>query len=54
MKTEQMKIPVILNDKGEPIGIIFYSQSRERIIYLCKKPDEAELIELLECKDKNV
>lgn len=55
MKTEQLKLPVIVDSDGNPIGIIFYSvKNRQRVIYLVKEPSEEELISLLECQKEKV
>lgn len=51
MTTIQMKLPVITNENGDPIGLIFHDSARKRVIYLVKEPSEEELIELLETKD---
>ena len=47
-KVEKQALPVIIDtNTGEPIALIFFSPSRERIIYTLKKADEEELVELL-------
>jgi len=44
-------IPVIFNDKGEPVAVIFFSQNRDRIIYMIEKADEEEIISLINTKN---
>lgn len=54
-KIEKLGVPVIVNDKNEPIALIYFSQDRERIIYLLKKADEDEIINLFNLNnDKNI
>lgn len=40
-------LPVVLNEQGDPIAVIYFSKERERIIYILQKADEDEIIALL-------
>jgi hypothetical protein len=44
---EKQALPVIIDEKGEPIAVIIFSPSRERLIYMLHKADEEEIISLL-------
>lgn len=50
-KVEKQCIPVVLDEQGEPIAIIFYNKHRDRVIFTTKSADEDEIIDLIECKD---
>lgn len=48
---EKQSIPVFLGEDKEPIAIIYFSPTRERVIYLTKKADEDEIIALFDKTD---
>lgn len=53
MTIEKQAIPVLLDTKtGEPTAVIFFNQSRERIIYMLHKADEDELVSLFVTESK--
>jgi len=45
---EKQALPIILDEQGEPIALLFFNKSRDRIIYTLKKADEDEIIELFQ------
>jgi len=45
---ERQALPVLMDAKGEPIAIIFFNKSRDRIIYTLTKADEDAIIELFQ------
>ncbi len=48
MQTVQKQaLPVVISDKGEPVALIYFTQSRDRIIYTMQPATEEELITLL-------
>jgi len=50
-KIQKMAIPVFLDEKGDPIGFINRSNSGDRVIYICEKASEEQIIDLLSKKD---
>jgi len=48
MQTVQKQaLPVVINDQGDPIALVYFSQQRERIVYILQKADEEQIISLL-------
>ena len=47
-KIEKQALPVVIDlATGEPVAIVYFSPNRERIIYLTRKADEDDIVELL-------
>jgi hypothetical protein len=44
---QKQSIPVIMDEDGNPVAIVFYNKNRDRIVYVVEKAGEDELIELL-------
>lgn len=42
-QVEKCALPVFLNEEGQPIGLIFFSKNRERVIYQVKKANEDQI-----------
>lgn len=47
MTTEKQGLPVIMDNNGNPIAVIFFNQSRDRIIYMLNKASEDDIMSLL-------
>ncbi len=49
MQTVQKQaVPVIIDPNNEPMAIVYFTQARERVIYMLQKADEEEIIQLLD------
>jgi hypothetical protein len=44
---QKQSIPVVMDEKGDPVAIVFYNTNRDRIVYVVEKAGEDDLIELL-------
>lgn len=44
---QKVCVPVVLDEKGNPIAIVFLNSNRDRVIYMCEKADEDQIVELL-------
>ncbi len=51
---QKQNIPIILNEEGDAIAIIFFSKNRDRIINLVTKADEDQIIALFERTDMKI
>lgn len=48
MQTVQKQaLPVVIDNNNEPIAIVYFTSTRERVIYMLQKADEEEIIRLL-------
>jgi len=47
-KIERQALPVLMDATGEPLAIIFFNKSRDRIIYTLTKADEDAIVELFQ------
>ena len=50
MTIEKCSVPIVSDDKGEPIALVYFSKNRERVIYTLVKADEDTIVKLLEGK----
>lgn len=51
MQTVQKQVtPVVIDGNNEPVAIVYFTQTRERVIYMLQKADENDIISLLEHK----
>lgn len=50
---QKMSLPVVFDEKGNPKAIVFLNGNRDRVIYVCEKADEDEIVELLTSQTKN-
>lgn len=51
---EKQAIPVIKDKDNEPVAIVYFSQDRERIIYILHKADEDEIVQLLSLSQNTI
>ena len=47
-RVEKQSLPVVLNDRNEPMAVIVFNENRDRVIYLLEKAGEDDIIKLLE------
>ena len=52
-EVQKMALPVVVDEKGELVALIFYNKNRDRIIYTVQRASEDEIIELLESNNKS-
>lgn len=53
MTTEKQGLPVIKDKDNNPIAIIYFNNNRDRIIYMVRKADEDEIVDLFTNKSQN-
>lgn len=46
-------LPVVCNDKGEPIAVVYLNIHRDRVIYMLKSASEDEICALLGAKQES-
>ena len=51
---ERQNIPIIKNEEGDAIAIIFFNKNRDRIINLVTKADEDQIINLFQQTDTKI
>lgn len=44
---QKQAVPVVIDSNNEPVAIVYFTQSRERVIYMLQKADEEEIVQLL-------
>lgn len=49
--SQKQSVTVFLDASNEPVGLIYFSKDRERIIYSMQKADEEEIVNMFESKD---
>jgi hypothetical protein len=47
-KVTKSSLPLVLDEKGEPIAVVVFNENRDRVIYLLEKAGEDDIIKLLE------
>lgn len=53
-KIEKLNLPVFLNEDGEPIAIIYFTENRERVLFMVNRASEDEIIAVYEAKDSKI